>query len=122
MEKNKLEIEINELKKENRELKAENKKLEVYKERDKKRLKNKETVYFDEPLKLGDKEYEELTFRRPKGRDIAAIMMVRSPAEKIHQVARLLCPELNDIDDEEFYEMDYANHYRGIANIVEGFM
>ena len=104
------------------ELKAENQKLEKYKLRDEKASKRGDTAYFDVPLKLEDKEYDELTFRRPKGRDIADVMTISAPAEQVHQLARLLCPELNNVDDEEFYEMDYLNHYKPIGNVIEGFM
>lgn len=91
----KLKEEIEKLKKEAKELRVENELLLLYKVRHEKRLKTKETIYFDEPLAIDGESYEELTFRRPKGRDVASIMMIKHPSERIHQMARLLCPELN---------------------------
>jgi hypothetical protein len=115
-------MEINKLKEQNKKLKAELEKLEHIKAVAEKNEKSKETVHFVEPLKIDDETFESLTFRRPTGGDVAAIMGVSHPADRIHQLARLLCSELNDVDDEEFREMDYGHHYKYIVKAVEGFM
>lgn len=122
VENKKLKEEIEKLKKEAKELRVENELLLPYKIRHEKRLKTKETIYFDEPLVIDDESHEELTFRRPKGRDVASVMLIEHPSERIHQMARLLCPVLNTMDDDEFYDLDYERHYKHIGNAIEGFM
>ena len=116
-----LELENKALKEELLALKVDNEAKAEWEAFKLKRDSSEMTAYLDEEVVIDGKGYKEFTFRRPKGKDIKKIGS-HAGLNANYQLARILCPTLEAVSNEEFDELDYGNVLKYINEVVEGFV